>query len=497
MILIIILENILLALNRGSFLDPDLGWRLRLGQYMVETGHLPTNFIGYNYFHDLQFVDHQWLSNLLIYLAYDKWGYYSLFAVSIILFSLASVLLYRLSLRKSSILLALISVVFFLITISQGYVGFRLQYILYPAAILILFVSESVKKYWLRLIIYCLIFMLGSNLHGGGFLFLIFVPVLLEAKGLFDDWQLKNKAQIILKMLLMTILLLLAMSINPYGADFWALMWEYIREPSYKKYIGEWHQLLSLPLNWLNLVIYSLVVFVFTVEKNWRKIEKHKLVLYIILAVFAYFSKRSLPLFVLLALPELCGLLKNFFPKTKNIFSASLILFLFVSAIISLSVVHKSPVVVLPSRNVFNTVSEYPAEALAYYSSISSSSDVLFNHYDWGGFISWKYPSFKVFIDGRAPQKNIGKKAMLQEYIDIIQHFDEKMIGKYNFSFLLVKKENPYICTVFDKKILLAKCESNNNLITQYLDGIDKLEQKDYLIRVFDDEKSILYKVNK
>ncbi|MDE3102148.1 MAG: hypothetical protein KGJ98_07915 [Chloroflexota bacterium] len=52
-------------------------------------------------------------------------------------------------------------------------------------------------------------------------------------------------------------------------------------------------------------------------------------------------------------------------------------------------------IVTIPTRP---DVSAYPAGALA---ALDSSSGVLFNEYDWGGYLIWNAPTRPVFIDGR------------------------------------------------------------------------------------------------
>ena len=48
---------------------------------------------------------------------------------------------------------------------------------------------------------------------------------------------------------------------------------------------------------------------------------------------------------------------------------------------------------VLPGR--------YPEDALRSLQQHLPQPSPIFNHYDWGGYISWRHPEWRTFIDGR------------------------------------------------------------------------------------------------
>jgi len=498
LIILIVLENIFLALNRGSFLDPDLGWRLRLGQYMVQSGHLPTNFVGYNYYHNLVFVDHQWLSNLLIYLAYEKWGYYSLFALCIIIFSLTSIILYKICLKKSTFLAANLAVILFLTTVSQTYYGFRLQYIIYLATAIIMYVNEFVTDYIKRFIIYLILFILGSNLHGGGFLILVPVVVLLESTKLFDKETIKAKLKHIGESALLAISLLLAMSVNPYGFNFWKTMWDYIVDPYYKANIAEWHSIMTLPINWIYLTVFAILFFLLTVEKNWKRIERGKLLLFIAVMYFAYSSKRTMPLFVLLVVPEVCLLLKDGLKKiSKKISIIAIAVALAVAAFILIANSNGKEIT-LPIKDPFDISFGSPKMAMEFLKKNIKINGNLYNYYGWGGYITWEYPEQDIFIDGRAPQAFLTDRraTILREYQEIEANINSKVLEEYNIDYILVRKVSPYQCTIFDKKVLLAKCNSSKRYVNGISENYINMQDKNVLDKIFEDPFSVIFKVN-
>src|SRR5258708_37445215 len=75
------------------YIDPDFGWHLRLGQLLLEKGIPATDPFSYT-MPSFPFVDHEWLSNILISLVYKfstQWGLAIIYAA----LSLATFLLFK------------------------------------------------------------------------------------------------------------------------------------------------------------------------------------------------------------------------------------------------------------------------------------------------------------------------------------------------------------------------------------------------------------------
>src|SRR5687767_1472994 len=52
-------------------LDSDFGWHMRMGEYILKNGIPTTDPLSYT-MPSFPFVDHEWLSNILIYISYSK-----------------------------------------------------------------------------------------------------------------------------------------------------------------------------------------------------------------------------------------------------------------------------------------------------------------------------------------------------------------------------------------------------------------------------------------
>src|ERR1035437_1632116 len=84
---------ILLALGLAAFLkaiiflDPDFGWHLRLGEQIIKYGISFKDPFSYT-MPSYDFIDHEWLSNVLIAVGYKTVGIYGLALVSALFFVL-------------------------------------------------------------------------------------------------------------------------------------------------------------------------------------------------------------------------------------------------------------------------------------------------------------------------------------------------------------------------------------------------------------------------
>jgi hypothetical protein len=81
--------------NSFSYLDPDLGWHLKVGEEIASTGKIP-HLNNYNYTFTGKWVDHEWLINLISFKIFNEFGYIalSIFFALIIIISLIALNLF-------------------------------------------------------------------------------------------------------------------------------------------------------------------------------------------------------------------------------------------------------------------------------------------------------------------------------------------------------------------------------------------------------------------
>ena len=86
-ILIFCLVGIFFGFKLVWFLDPDFGWHLRVGELIAKQGIPRTDPFSFT-MPSYLFVDHEWLTNVIIYFGYSLFGSVFLYFVFLILWLL-------------------------------------------------------------------------------------------------------------------------------------------------------------------------------------------------------------------------------------------------------------------------------------------------------------------------------------------------------------------------------------------------------------------------
>ena len=83
----------------------------------------------------------------------------------------------------------------------------------------------------------------------------------------------------------------------------------------------------------------------------------------------------------------------------------------------------------------------YPDKAVSFLKTLPLSEN-LFNNYGWGGYLIWKLPERKVFIDGRMPSWRQNEQFVFGDYVKIAEAQDgfDKILQKYNVGLVLISK---------------------------------------------------------
>ncbi|HEY3342856.1 MAG TPA: hypothetical protein VGK81_12595, partial [Anaerolineae bacterium] len=63
--------------------------------------------------------------------------------------------------------------------------------------------------------------------------------------------------------------------------------------------------------------------------------------------------------------------------------------------------------------------SNAPLAAVGYLKANSQPDDLIFNEYSWGGYLIWNLPEHKVYIDGRMPSWQTPDQHILEDYVHI------------------------------------------------------------------------------
>lgn len=442
--------------------DTDFGWHYRCGEELVITGKL-CSVNRYTYLLD----GFKWNSpsqgyNVLLYFIYKSLGFTGI--TFFYAFSAALVFTFFVkSLRGGFLANALSVLVGLWFSWSIMDIGFRSQILsVYFLAIFLALINISWpnKKYLLLLPVLSLVW---ANSHSGFFLGPLVVLALL-AQHCFEYW----KGKIPLKDLKLTAIILaltvLATLINPFGPLIYQEVFRHTQVPL-NTLIAEWVS----PQPWQIFLIISMTVFMMT--KLWQKENKDffGILLVTFFGFLAIMARRNLPLFPIAAVfvvsrtrdskqlssrpvsrdpgsmdPDSVGMtrvgrISNLIPYLLLI----LIILFFAYKNIPSAVNHDEKVYSL------NALVTLPYNGVRFMQTQKPGN--VFNTYEWGGYLIWKLPKFKIFTDGRMPSWDTSNEMALPEnwrgkspytiYIETIQTQPgwQEVLSAYKTDYIMIQ----------------------------------------------------------
>ncbi|MGI6347597.1 MAG: hypothetical protein ACOXZ1_00130 [Patescibacteria group bacterium] len=538
--LLYILMFLIIINNSLGYLDPDLGWHIKVGESIYQEQAVP-HINHYNFVfsdNDNFWVDHEWLSNLLTYLIYDNFGYLSLtlFFALILFFTLLILNQFIFNKISSQPIFKTLLIILEIILIkgilpSSGIRIQELSWLFFILLLLIIYNFEDKvilkkKKPWLILGFLIPLFFLWTNSHGSFILgpVILFIYIIVKAGEIiifksncklksFFDFSRTLEKQNILHLSLALILSSAISLINPYGLKLFDFLFIYSKNTAYLRIIAEWFSPFSFPLvpwNLIYLVIF-LVVFIYFFIINKKKEELQfirqpwNLALNLIFLILFLKSKRHFPLFFIVSFPSLVTILwsgiKNIFSNIKFNHNGKIDIFLKIFIITSIII---SGMAILLKTNFHHRdpfksfCGKYPCYAVNFLQKHHQKylNKKLFNNYNWGGYLIHEYPEKQIFIDGRLPQKTLKNHSYIEEYLLFSSESEEiikEKLDEYDIELVLISKETKkrlnwleQILLFKNTKILVAK----NNLK-------DFLNKDSNWILIYEDQTSIIYeKIN-
>ncbi len=504
-----------------SYLDPDIGWHLKMGQIILHQGIPKTDPFSYS-MPSYPFVDHEWLTNVTLYLLYSITGFTGL----TILFSgvtLASAYIPIAAVKPKWSLFPSLLVA----TSLAGFMGIRTQvlsWFFFAILLQILLNKHYFVKFKWCLPVFILIW---SNMHGSfgigivmvglfltlrhfhlsssspqpnyasriknyGFKNIVF-SVINNAYFLIRHCKLHKKDANIVSDLILFISCIAVTFITPYGWRIWWEVWMQLSDTGLKSHIEEWFPAFNFTGAFsLWLLIALSVILTWQYRKMFSLFEKTS---YVILLLFGVSSMRQMPFWFIIALPMTAKDILLLFEEAskhpiteKNFAIAYKIFFIIVITVCLAELTYDY----MQTKNL-SEAAFYPAKAVVYLQSHPSNGNI-FSHYDFGGYLIWKLPGKKVFVDGRMPSWRW--QAPKNESNDAFLEWEDIGNGKIPFA----KAEKKYnIDTVLwfapNNKTKPALYESAINSIL-HLFKIKTPPEKDFISELPKDGFVMVYKDN-
>lgn len=421
--------------------DADMWWHLRAGQVMWEQKIILLRDIFSYTRYGAPWINAFWLSDILLYLLYDKGGYLALASFVALLGALTFYLVSNH--LKGHPFVNLFLLVLAAITAAPIW-GPRPQLLsFFLAALLDFWLLGSPRRGWLLMPF----FALWANLHGGwiwGFLLLA-----AHIAGLFVQAFFQFEARSALRrqafhLLGWSTLSALAIGLNPNGLSLWQLPFQQV---DVSLQIQEWlspdfHRVDFHPLLWMVFLLLLTAPFA-KKPLHWPQLFKALGFLYL-----TFVAQRTIALFAITAAPLLSEWMQAFIetlprqesrarqslnPRLTALLNATLVLAL------SLGVLGNLYLLSRPAQVEEN----YPLAAVEWVQA-NRPQGRMFNSYNWGGYLLWTLPDHPVFIDGRA---DLYGDDLIQQWHDVVNANEnaQAILAEWNAEWVFLEPGWPVI----------------------------------------------------
>jgi len=438
--------------------DPDMGWHLQNGHYLLEHNlQVPSTDIYTYTMPDYPLIMHEWVTDIIMYSIYTTFGFWGLSLVFAGITAAAFFIVAK-SVRarpEYQIIASLIGAL-----ASYTIVGIRPQVItLLFLGILLYILYRFIENSRSKIIFLLpLLFLIWVNLHGGFAIGLFVLGLFLLAEFLKIFFQkiyqgIKSRdyyIKIILtkdwfKMLYLTVFSGIATLINPYGWRIYVELYATITDPLLKYDISEWYPV-SLASSQSYFFVGYLALTVILGLLMYRKLKFTSVFMFLVFAYIGFSSWRNMPLFIIFSIPLWVYFARGLVGGTlSKLIGSKLVLGLLILAVAITG--YQQIAIVQKSNGSVETMSKYsqykyPYEAVQYIKT-NPPKGTMFNMYNWGGYLIWQCPEYKVFIDGRMPSwKHEGKNAMKDfKNLVTLQPSWKDVLEKYKISWALLDKK--------------------------------------------------------
>ena len=421
--------------------DVDIWWHLRNAQYLFTHHRLP-NIDTYSFTVAGQpWMNYEWLAEIPYYLAWRAFGLAGIEILMLLLLEsiFLGVLLFcyqRSRHIKASVLACWLAVFLATVNFAPRTILFGYGYLVILLIILEQFRSKGRAPLWTLPLLFCL----WINTHGSWSLGIIVLAVFV-ASGLVDGQWGNLKASRWSPRQLRQLLAAFAAScaalfVNPYGYRLVTYPLDMaFRQQLNIAIIQEWRTLdFHEPRGKVVLVLLAgLFCSALATRYQWRLSD-------LLLVLLGFYCGLTYERFLFLAgiivapiVAEMLYFVPPYRPEIdKRWLNAAIII-----AILALLVYQ------FPSRaKLERQVAEhYPAEVLPYLESHELSGRML-NFYDWGGYLGWKDPKLKVFVDSRV---DIFERAgVFGDYAQVqTVAAPMRVLDKYQTRYVLFPTEQP------------------------------------------------------
>jgi len=443
---------VILSLFIGAEQDPDFWWHLRIGRWMVEHGRLPSSDIFTFTATNHVWTDHEYLTEILMWLAYSSLG----LTVLVILFGLltwAGFWLIYLQVRRQPF-------VFIGVGIAIGAIAG--SPIWGPRAQMITFFLSCLELYWLRgylsgrslaIMYFPLVMVAWANLHGGWVIGFVWLGVALVAELLSWAWNQDNPVHRMhaRRLVIIGLASALAVAATPHFLSLYPYPFETQGSEAQQRLIVEWA---SPNFHSIELRPFEAMIFLVVIGFALKRPSLFDLLLALLAIGLALQNVRSIALFVAAVTPVLINTYGDWWKEFSSSQRWKFTLpprpaFAAITAVVLLLIVGATSLRVAnsinPSRQQQIDTANYPVGAADWLAAHPDVGTRMFNQYGFGGYLAYRFypqPNRKVFIFGEAALMGDG---LLNEYADVyyVRSDWKKVLDKYKIDYVVENRGDP------------------------------------------------------
>lgn len=440
-VLTLLVVTLVFVLSRKGISDPDIWWHLHNADYLVQHHSLPRADMYSFTVPGHPWINHEWLAELPYYFGWRALGLGGIQAVMFSILSLIFLGVLYLCYRETGHYKASIMATCFAVFLGSISFGPRTILFGYADLVLLLIVLQRFRQkghapLWMIPPLFCL----WANTHGSWLIGMMIFSAVIGA-GLFkgewgfvgaEAWTPSQR-----KYLLMSWgASLAALFVNPFGARlvFYPLDLAF-RQKLNIEHVAEWVSVNFHDTRGKIVLVLLMVLLVSALlrARRWTVAEL-ALVLFALYSGLTYI--RFLFLLGIVIAPVLAKTF-DFVPRYRREMDTPVVNF-FVIVLLIGAVVDYWP---RDGRLQVLIGEQYPAEAVSYLQAHPPSGRVL-NFYLWGGYLNWRDPSVKIFIDSRVDI--FEHSGVLKDYLDLLGLNDAALLlDKYKIRYVLFPRGEP------------------------------------------------------
>jgi hypothetical protein len=438
-----------LSLFIASEQDPDFWWHIRIGRWMVDNGRLPSTDIFTFTVPTHVWTDHEYLTEILMWLVYRSAGPVGLSLAFGLLTWAAFWILHRQVRRQPWVI---------------GAVGLAIGAVAGapiwgPRAQMITFFLTCLELYWLNgylsgrsrtLRFFPLVMVLWANLHGGWVIGFVWLGVALVAELISWGWNPSNPAHRahVRFLAIITVVSIAAVAATPHGFSLYPYPFQTQGSIAQQKLIVEWF---SPDFHQVYLRPFEAMVFLVIVGFALRRPPLHEFLLTLVGLGLALQSVRNVVLFVAVATPVMINCYSAYWKELsaargwkfelppRRIFA---MVTAAVLAVIALATAFRIYDSINPAKQQSMVAADYPVAAADWLDAHPELGTRMYNQYGWGGYLAYRFypqPDRKVFIFGEAALMG---DPLLNEYEDVqtLRSTWKQRLDEYKVDYVIYNK---------------------------------------------------------